>query len=104
MRSLKITTAFLLAFGLSNAFSQSVGNIQLVGKLSITNLPIHDVWGYTDATSGARYALLGASTDGLRVIDLSDPTVPQLVGTISGNGVRAIDVKSYQNYAYVVGE
>jgi choice-of-anchor B domain-containing protein len=78
--------------------------ISLVGKLSITNLPIHDVWGYTDSATGDKYALLCASTSGLRVVDLSDITNPAIVGTISGNGVRAIDVKTWRNYAYVVGE
>ncbi len=78
--------------------------IALVGKLPITGLPIHDVWGYTDTSTGNEYALLCASTAGLRVIDVTIPTSPSLVGSISGNGVRAIDVKTWKNYAYVVAE
>ncbi len=93
----------LLLFGSVNLV-QAQDSITLVGKLKITNLPIHDVWGYRDSATNKKYALLCASTAGLRVIDLSDITKPTLAGSISGGGVRAIDVKSWKNYAYVVGE
>ncbi len=77
--------------------------INLVGKLPYNGLPIHDVWGYTDST-GTEYALLCASTSGMRIIDVSNPTNPIQVGTISGGGVQPIDVKTWNNYAYVVAE
>lgn len=105
MRSLKIVALLGLLFGsISECLAQNTGNIELIGKLPITNLPIHDVWGYTDTVTGTQYALLGASNSGMRVVDVSDASDPQLVGTISGGGVEAIDVKTWQNYAYVVGE
>ncbi len=78
--------------------------ISLTGMLPLTGLPIHDVWAYTDAATGKEYALLCASTDGLRVIDVNDRSKPVLVGTLSGGGVAATDVKTWKNYAYVVGE
>lgn len=102
IRSLLFTAVGMVA--VSVAFAQSSGQIDLVGKLPITNLPIHDVWGYTDTLTGDRYALLGASNAGLRVIDVTDAADPQLVGTLSGDGVQAIDVKTWHNYAYVMGE
>ena len=92
-----------VVFSLS-VFSQSQDSIQLVGKLEITNLPIHDVWGYVDTISGKKYALLGASNDGMRVIDISTPESPTLVGEISGSGVQAIDIKTWLNFAYLVAE
>lgn len=85
-----------------NTYAQE--SLTLVGKLSITGLPIHDVWGYIDSSSGFKYALIGASTSGLRVVDVTDPANPELVGSISGNRINAIDVKSWKNFAYVVGE
>lgn len=105
MRILKIGALIGLLFGsISECLAQNTGSIELIGKLPITNLPIHDVWGYTDTVTGTQYALLGASNSGMRVVDVSDAAQPQLVGTISGGGVEAIDVKTWQNFAYVVGE
>lgn len=105
MRKLQILLFTVLLFGsISESLGQNTGSIELLGKLPITDLPIHDVWGYTDTATGNQYALLGASNSGLRVIDVTDATDPQLVGTLSGGGVNAIDVKTWQNFAYVVGE
>ncbi len=85
-------------------FTHAQETISLVGELQFSNLPIHDVWGYTNESTGKKYALLGASTSGLRVIDLSDITNPVAVGSIIGKGIEAIDVKTWKNYAYIVGE
>jgi choice-of-anchor B domain-containing protein len=105
MRIIQSVLLFTIAFAsLKPSVGQNTGTIQLVGKLPITDLPIHDVWGYIDTVTGNQYALLGASNSGLRVIDVTDATDPQLVGTLSGGGVQAIDVKTWLNYAYVVGE
>lgn len=94
---------FIILFGwVTFGFSQE--RISLVGKLSITNLPIHNVWGYTDSATGKKYALLCASTAGLRIVDVSDPSNPVLAASISGNGIQAIDVKTWKNYAYIVAE
>lgn len=79
-------------------------SITLVSQLPITGLPIHDIYGYTHPTTGVKYALLCASNSGLRVIDLSDLSNPNLVGSIQGGGVEPIDVKVWGNYAYVISE
>lgn len=105
MRKLQTLLFTVLLFGsISESLGQNTGSIELLGKLSITNLPIHDVWGYIDTTTGNQYALLCASDDGLRVIDVTDATDPQLVGSISGGGVEPIDVKTWGNLAYTVAE
>ena len=105
MRTLKTVALITLLFGsISECLAQTTANIELLGKFPITNLPIHDVWGYTDAVTGIQYALLGASNSGMRVIDVSNATDPQLVGAISGGGVQAIDLKTWHNFVYVVGE
>jgi choice-of-anchor B domain-containing protein len=98
----KIAACILGCTVFLTAFAQE--RLTLVGNLSITGLPIHDVWGYTDSSNGFNYALLGASTSGLRVVDITDSSNPKLVGSISGNQVYAIDVKTWKNFAYVVGE
>jgi choice-of-anchor B domain-containing protein len=99
---IKILLLFLIFVNIN--FTKAKENISIVGKLEITGLPVHDVWGYTDPETEIRYALIAASTSGLRIIDLSDPINPEIVGSISGSGIRAIDVKTWKNYAYIVGE
>ena len=98
---MKALTIVILTCFSSIAHSQTT--INLIGKLPYSGLPIHDVWGYTDST-GTEYALLCASTSGMRIIDVSNPTNPFQVGTITGGGVQPIDVKTWKNYAYVVAE
>jgi len=92
------------SINLNYSQAQSADSIHLVGKLSITGLPIHDVWGYIDDSTGNEYALLCASTEGLRVIDVTDATAPVLVGSISGGGIQAVDVKTWTHYAYLMAE
>ena len=105
MRKLQTLLFAVLLFGsISESLGQNTGSIELLGKLSITNLPIHDVWGYTDTNTGNQYALLCASDDGLRIIDVTDAADPQLVGTISGAGVEPVDVKTWGDLAYTVAE
>ncbi len=88
----------------ADADAPATETITLVGKLEITGLPVHDVWGYTDESSGKDYALLSVSSAGLRVIDIEDRANPILVGSIEGNNVQSTDVKVWKNFAYIVGE
>jgi len=100
----KFITLVIIAVQSLSIVNAQNDSITLVGKLSLTGLPIHDVWQYTDQGTGTSYALLCISTSGLRVIDLSDPANPAIVGTLSGSGVSPIDIKTWQNYAYLVAE
>lgn len=80
------------------------GKITLVGRLPTPGLPVHDVWRYA-APSGGDFALLCAGEAGMRVIDLADKASPVEVGRIGGGtGLQVTDVKTWKNYAYVVGE
>lgn len=67
----------------------------LVGKLTPTASTLGDV-----AVAGS-YAYAVASADGaLYIIDISDPTLPRLVKTVTGLGTPS-DVKIQGGYAYV---
>jgi choice-of-anchor B domain-containing protein len=103
MKKFTSSLLILLTAGFFNTV-KSQDSISLVGQLTLPNIPIHDVWGYTDSVTNTRYALVGASDEGLRIVDLSDVNNPTLAGTINGSGVEVIDVKVWKNYAYVVGE
>ena len=73
----------------------------------------NDIWGYRDLNTGREYAVMGLF-NGTVVVDVTDPTAPTEVGTISGVGSSWRDVKVYQHfdpaskvykaYAYVTTE
>ncbi|MBL4633046.1 MAG: hypothetical protein JKY56_04195 [Kofleriaceae bacterium] len=54
--------------------SESVATetISLVGTVPMTGLPIHDVWAYTNPSDDKQYALIGASEQGMRIVDVTD--------------------------------
>ena len=81
--------------------------VELLSWLTVSEFPgsgggANDCWGYT-SPSGAEYAIIClAATTGF--VDLSDPTVPVVVGTIPSPNCTWHDVKTYDEYAYVVSE
>ena len=61
-----------------------------------------DIWGYT-APNGKEYALLG-TTDGVSVVNVTDPYHPYETGFINGPHSNWRELKVYMNYMYVVNE
>ncbi len=82
-------------------------------QMSSTPSSVNDIWGYRDLNNGREYAVVGLF-NGTIVIDVTDPTAPTEVGTVSGVGSSWRDVKVYQHfdnatkkykaYAYVTTE
>jgi choice-of-anchor B domain-containing protein len=68
---------------------------------------LNDIWGWTDPETGKEYVLAGR-TDGSSFIDISDPYHPVVVGQImrteGSPGAWWRDIKTYQNYAYIVAD
>ncbi len=68
---------------------------------------LNDIWGWTDPESGREIVLAGR-TDGTSFIDISDPANPFVIGQImrtdGSPGAWWRDVKTYQNYAYIVAD
>jgi choice-of-anchor B domain-containing protein len=60
------------------------------------------IWGYTTA-GGRRFALVGTSV-GLSVVDVSDPSLARLTGTITGGSSAWREVRTYREFAYVTTE
>ena len=86
--------------------------VDLVGHVSADALrpggpwaALNDGWGWTDPLTGTEYALVGRS-DGLAVVDLSDPWHPRPVAFLPSaaapSGWR--DVKVYADHAYIVAD
>ncbi|NVJ65777.1 MAG: choice-of-anchor B family protein [Gammaproteobacteria bacterium] len=84
-----------------------------LSQLSSRPSSANDIWGYRDLNNDREYAVLGLF-NGTALIDVTDPTNPVEVGTISGSGSTWRDVKVYQyfdnaenkykTYAYVTTE
>ncbi|WP_251358437.1 choice-of-anchor B family protein [Kangiella sp. TOML190] len=93
-------------------------NINLLSHLPLSQMSStpssgNDIWGYRDLNTGREYAVMGLF-NGTILVDVSDPSAPQEVGTISGVSSTWRDVKvyqffdplakKYQAYAYVTTE
>ncbi|MPY99787.1 MAG: choice-of-anchor B family protein, partial [Actinophytocola sp.] len=65
----------------------------------------NDIWGWTDATTGKEYALMGR-TNGTAFVDVTTPTSPVYLGNLPSHGGSSSwrDVKVYQNHAFVVAD
>ncbi|MGB1048534.1 MAG: choice-of-anchor B family protein [Rhodothermales bacterium] len=68
---------------------------------------LNDIWGWTDPESGREIVLAGR-TDGTSFIDITDPANPVIIGQVmrtdGSPGAWWRDVKTYQNYAYIVAD
>ena len=62
----------------------------------------NDCWGYV-SPSGREYALMGMR-NGLAVVEITDPSFPAIIASVPHSESNWSDVKTYQNYAYVVNE
>jgi len=65
----------------------------------------NDSWGWTDPTTDKEYALVGTTT-GSAFVDISNPALPILLGTLPTATINSIwrDIKVYQNHAFIVSE
>ncbi len=62
----------------------------------------NDIWGYT-APDGREFAIVG-TTDGTQFFDCSDPVNPVQVGFIDGPNSLWRDMKTWDQYCYIVSE
>ena len=65
----------------------------------------NDIWGWTDPETGVEYALVG-TLNGVGFVDLSDPSVPRLVGKLPTATSPSLwrDLKVYADHAFIVSE
>ncbi len=84
-----------------STYSQANKNLSLVSHLTFS-ATLNDVWGYEDG-NGNEYALVGR-TNGVSIVDLSNPALPVEIHSISGAGSTWRDLKTYGTYAYVSNE
>jgi len=100
---LLIFSALVSTTSISNA--QTSNNVELIGSLDPATVKNYgDIWGYVDPVTDKEYALLCARFEGLYVVDVSNPDTPTVASfvPVPPGSNDAKDVKTYQNYAYVV--
>lgn len=77
-------------------------NVDLVSHIPLTSIsgsPFSgsDIWGHVDLNNNTEYAIMG-HTKGVTVFDLSVPSQPKQVGTITGITTSWRDIKVYQYF------
>jgi choice-of-anchor B domain-containing protein len=99
----KIILFAILFNGFITSQAQPHFLIDSVSSLDISqNYLLNEVWGYVDS-NGAEYALVGRQ-DGFSVVSLADTLNPVQVYSDTGTNTIWRDIKTWQNYAYVISE
>ncbi len=80
---------------------QAQYRIELVSQLSY-EVDLNDIWAYV-APDGTEYALVG-TTEGVSIVDLSEPLEPEEVAFIPGASSSWRDMKTYREFAYISNE
>jgi choice-of-anchor B domain-containing protein len=86
----------------NNAAGFSCNNVDLLAHMPLGDFSskpsgANDIWGHVDLNTNKEYALIGLR-NGVAVVDVSEPTAPIEVGTISGKSTTWRDIKVYQYY------
>lgn len=90
----------LLLLTAAPLFSQNL-NTTFRSKKTYPGQTLANVWGYV--ANGNEYALVGGA-QGLIILDITNPDVPQQIVQIPGPNNLWKEIKTYQHYAYVVSE
>lgn len=80
----------------------------LMSQISLSTMSAgagNDSWGWTDASTGKEYALIGLN-NGTAFIDISDPINPEYLGKLPTATTNSSwrDVKVYNDHAFIVSE
>ncbi len=94
-------SVLLLALVFGGAAQGQDFNIQLRGTLDYPGQTLANICGY--AQDGREYALVGAS-QGLSIVDVTDPDAPVEIVQIPGPTNLWREIKVYRHYAYVTTE
>ena len=93
-------------------------NMDLLSHVPLSDFSINpsaanDIWGFYDLNDNKEYAIIGLR-NGIGVVEVTDPTLPRVVGSISSQSTAWRDLKVYQyfdhedsswkSYAYVTAD
>lgn len=99
-RLLTFISFFLLLILLSSSTSYAQKNTTYQDSLFFDG-GLSDIWGY--AADGREYALIGKQ-QGFAVVDVTDPTLVELLYEVPGTQSTWRDIKTWGNYAYMVDD
>lgn len=68
-----------------------------VSLLSVVSISANDIWGHVDLNTQREYAIVGMRSS-VAVVDVTDPTAPNVVGEVTGQSTSWRDVKVYQYF------
>lgn len=95
-------TLFLIAIIIANSTIYAQPVLDFLGQLTYGSYEMSDVWGYADG-NGNEYALVGTDQS-FSIVDVTTPTNPVELHSIPGSYTYWRDIKTWQNYAYIVNE
>lgn len=77
-------------------------NMSLLAHVPLSDFPskpisANDIWGHIDLNSNKEYAIIGLR-NGVAVVDVTTPTSPEVIGSISGLSSSWRDIKVYQYF------
>ena len=83
-------------------------NVDLMSFLALADIgggEANDIWGWTDASTGKEYAIMGR-TNGTSFVDISDPVNPIYLGNLPPHSADSEwrDIKVYADHAFMVTE
>jgi choice-of-anchor B domain-containing protein len=90
---------FACLFAAVSAFAQT--NVTHLSTVTFNNQKLSNVWGYT--ANGSEYALVGGF-QGTTIVDITNPAAPVNIVTVAGPNSDWREIKTYENFAYVVSE
>lgn len=77
-------------------------NMSLLAHIPLSDFPskpisANDIWGHVDLNTNQEYAIIGLR-NGVAVLDVTTPTSPKVIGSISGLSSTWRDIKVYQYF------
>jgi choice-of-anchor B domain-containing protein len=98
----RIYLFLFLLFATGAVMGQQSLNLTLNGH--VTSFPtLNDCWGWV-APNNAEYAIVGNIQGGEIIVDVTNPSNPQVVQTLPGPASTWRDMKTHGNYAYITNE
>ncbi len=105
----KILLLLVLTILMNRVYAQNKNIVQL-GHLPFVNSELSNIWGYVDSL-GNEYALVGltgvsgqANTDACAIINVNNPTDPQIKFIVQGPYSIWREIRTWQSYAYITTE
>jgi choice-of-anchor B domain-containing protein len=85
-----------------NAAGFECNNMSLLAHVPLSDFPstpisANDIWGHIDLNNKKEYAIIGLR-NGVAVVDVTTPTSPEVIGSISGLSSSWRDIKVYQYF------